>query len=187
MSGRNPVGLPVLSHWDEMIELYDAYAPYLWAGLAAVVVLLLIWMLVMQVKLGRAVRRYDRVTRGVDGGTLQQILEKEIWRIQEATEKADALETRCESLATDLRRCVQRVGVVRFNPFQDTGGDQSFSIALLNAQGDGVVLTGMYGRNDTRFYAKPVQANGSKHDLSPEEQQAIQMAGAPPAPGPERS
>jgi hypothetical protein len=170
-----------------MIELYDANAPYLWAGLAAVVVLLLVWMLALQVKLGRAVRRYDRVTRGVDGGTLQQILEKEIWRIQEATEKTDALETRYQTLAADLRRCVQRIGVVRFNPFQDTGGNQSFSIALLDAQGDGVVLTGMYGRNDTRFYAKPVQANGSKHDLSPEEQQAIQMAGAGAAPAAEPS
>ena len=170
-----------------MIELYDAYAPYLWAGLAAVVALLLIWILALQVKLGRAVRRYDRVTRGVDGGTLQQILEKEIWRIQEATEKADALETRYLDLAAGLRRCVQRIGVVRFNPFQDTGGNQSFSIALLDAKGDGVVLTGMYGRNDTRFYAKPVQANGSKHDLSPEEQQAIQMAGAPSAPASERA
>jgi hypothetical protein len=161
-----------------MIELYGVYAPYLWAGLAVLVVLLAVWIVALQVKLGRAVRRYDRVTRGVDGGTLQQILEKEIWRIQEATEKADVLEARYESLAAGLSRCVQRIGVVRFNPYQDTGGNQSFSIALLDAQGDGVVLTGMYGRNDTRFYAKPVQANGSKHDLSPEEQQAIQMAGS---------
>jgi hypothetical protein len=160
-----------------MIELYGAYAPYLWAGLAAVVVLLVIWILALQVKLGRAVRRYDRVTRGVDGGTLQQILEKEIWRIQEATEKADALEARYDGLAANLRLCVQRVGVVRFNPFQDTGGDQSFSIALLDAQGDGVVMTAMYGRNDTRFWAKPIQSNSSKNTLAPEEQQAIQMAG----------
>jgi HAMP domain-containing protein len=164
-----------------MIEFYNAYAPYLWAGLAAVVALLLVWLLALQVKLGRAVRRYDRVTRGVDGGTLQQILEKEIWRIQEATEKTGALETYYQNLAADLRRCVQRVGVVRFNPFQDIGGNQSFSIALLDAQGDGVVLTGMHGRNDTRFYVKPILSNGSTHDLSPEEQQAIQMAGATPA------
>jgi hypothetical protein len=170
-----------------MIELYGAYAPYLWAGLAAVVALLLIWILALQMKLSRAVRRYDRVTRGVDGGTLQQILEKEIWRIQEATEKTDVLEARYEGLAAALRLCVQRVGVVRFNPFQDTGGDQSFSIALLDAQGDGVVLTGMYGRNDARFWAKPVQSNGSKYTLAPEELQAIQMASGPSAPKPERS
>ncbi len=164
-----------------MIELYNVYAPYLWAGLAAVVIVLIIWIVALQVKLGRAVRRYDRVTRGVDGGTLQQILEKEIWRIQEATEKTDDLESRYASLAAALRLCVQRVGVVRFNPFQDTGGDQSFSIAFLDAQGDGVVLTGMYGRNDTRFYAKPIQANTSTYALAPEEQQAIQRAGAVPA------
>ena len=129
-------------------------------------------------RLNRAVRHYQRITRGVDGGDLKWILEREIWRIQEATEKTDVLARRTDVLAAVQERCVQRVGIVRFNPFQDTGGDQSFSVAMLDAHGDGLVLTGMYSRKETRFYAKPIQGNTSSYTLTPEETEAIQKSGA---------
>jgi len=159
-----------------MPELYDLYAPYLWTGLAAILLVVIGWLLALTVRLNRAVRHYQRITRGVDGGDLKWILERELWRIQEASEKADALAVRSDKIAADLERCIQRVGVVRFNPFQDTGGDQSFAIALLDARGDGVVLTGMYGRKETRFYAKPIQGGSSSYALTPEELEAIQRA-----------
>lgn len=161
-----------------MFEWYAAYGVYLALGLAVLLAAVLVWLVVLSVRLNRAVRHYERITRGVDGGDLKWILERELWRIQEATERTDLLVHRTDSLASALQRCVQRVGLVRFNPFQDTGGDQSFSIALLDASGDGLVLTGMYGRKETRFYAKPVQRNASSHTLTPEETEAIAKAGA---------
>lgn len=159
-----------------MQEWFEWYAPYLWAATVVAAVVALVWLAWLHRRLNQAVRHYDRITRGVDGGDLKSILERELWRIQEALEKTDALTGRADQMAATLERCVQRVGLVRFNPFQDTGGDQSFSIALLDGRGDGLVLTGMYGRKETRFYAKPVQAGGSSHTLSPEESQAIQQA-----------
>jgi len=74
---------------------------------------------------------------------------------------------------------VQRVGVVRFNPFPDAGGDQSFAVALLDAEGTGLVVSSLHGRAETRVFAKAVSGGHSKHSLSTEEQDAIDRALSP--------
>jgi hypothetical protein len=71
---------------------------------------------------------------------------------------------------------VQHVGLVRYNPFQDTGGDQSFALALLDKQGDGVVISSLHSRTMTRFYAKPIKAGIAVVSLSEEEVKAVQQA-----------
>jgi hypothetical protein len=86
------------------------------------------------------------------------------------------LEEQQATLATTLPHAVQRVGLVRFNPFEDTGGDQSFALALLDADGDGVVLSSLHTRTATRFYAKPVKAGRTTHALTTEERQALDQA-----------
>lgn len=71
---------------------------------------------------------------------------------------------------------VQRIGLVRFDAFDDMGGQLSFSAALIDARGDGVVITSINGRQDTRCYAKAVRGGVSQHNLAAEEQQAIERA-----------
>ena len=75
-----------------------------------------------------------------------------------------------------LAGAVQRVGLVRYDAFEDMGGHLSFSAALLDAEGNGLVVTSINGRQDTRCYAKPVESWSSRHNLSGEEEQAIQHA-----------
>ncbi len=71
----------------------------------------------------------------------------------------------------------QRVELLRFNPYDDTGGDQSFTLAMLNADGDGLVLTSLHARSGTRIFAKPVvKGNAGKHELSKEEKEVIHKA-----------
>lgn len=81
---------------------------------------------------------------------------------------------------TELRQqqalAIQQIGYYRYNAFPDTGGELSFSLALLDANQEGFVLTSLYGRQDARVYAKPVKAGASKMRLSPEEQEAIRLA-----------
>lgn len=79
-------------------------------------------------------------------------------------------------LADLVGSAVQRVGLVRYDAFEDMGGRLSFSAALLNAAGDGMVITSINGRSDTRCYAKPVTAAASGHNLSGEEAEAIRLA-----------
>ena len=75
---------------------------------------------------------------------------------------------------------IQRVELIRYNPYDDTGGDQSFTLALLNDKGDGIVLTSLHARSGTRVFAKPVlMGRGLKHNLSEEEEKAVERAMKP--------
>jgi len=77
------------------------------------------------------------------------------------------------SLERDLQRCIQKVGVVRYNAFDDVGSDLSFSIALLDDNDNGVVISGIYSRESSTTYAKKIVNGTSKNPLSAEELQAI--------------
>ena len=83
---------------------------------------------------------------------------------------------RLDELDTITRRDVHRVGFVRYNSFSDVGSDQSFSLALLNAQGDGIVVTSIYSREETRTYGKSVKGFVPQQGASAEEETAISIA-----------
>ncbi len=152
-------------------------------ALAALVLLLLIGFLVQSARLGRAVRDYRAVVRGSDGGTLHDRLVGSAEQAVKAGERMGRIEAMHEVIESRTRRSLQHIGLVRFNPFEDTGSDQSFAIALLDDARDGIVISSLHGRANTRVFAKPVTAGGSAHTLSDEESQAIRVAieGSPQA------
>ena len=81
-----------------------------------------------------------------------------------------------ENLKEKNKFSVQKVGVIRFNPFKDLGGNQSFSVALLDGNNDGVVITSFYSRDGNRVFGKPIKKGRSQHVLSEEEEKAIERA-----------
>ena len=91
-------------------------------------------------------------------------------------ENFEKLSEELESLKKESKFSVQKIGIVRFNPFSEVGGDQSFSIALLDGNNDGIVITSLYSREGNRVYGKPIKAGLSEHSLSEEEKQAIEKA-----------
>ena len=128
-----------------------------------------------QAMLRRRLRRLLTDGEGVGLDAIAADLEK----VDRLGERVDALNALQRDLERTGQRAVQRVGVVRFNPFTDTGGDQSFAIALLDALGNGLVVSSLHGRADTRVFAKQVRGGRSKHQLSTEEEEAIRQALAP--------
>jgi len=110
----------------------------------------------------------DDVMRGVLDGQAKsfQRLEQAIRQLYDRQDRLDLM----------FKGAVQRVGLVRYDAFEDVGGRLSFSCALLNDDGDGVVMTSINGRQDTRVYAKPVYRGESQYNLSDEEAAAIREA-----------
>ena len=177
---------------------YGAYGAEMWLGLAVALVVALLWLLIVQVRSIRAARRYRTLTQGADGANLEQALHRHIAQMDQfqehlraATQQQAQLEGRltaetqrlndqaqqmAQYLGERLARSLCRVGVVRFNPFPDTGGDQSFAVALLDGHDDGIVLSGLHSRAGCRVYAKPVAGGTSTYNLSQEEQRAIQQS-----------
>ena len=112
--------------------------------------------------------RLDETLRGILQGQSQQVqrLERAI-RALHATDKKQQ---------TQIEGSVRNVALLRYDAFEDVGGRLSFSCALLDDQGNGVVLTSINGRQETRVYAKPVNQGASSHNLSIEEEEAIRRA-----------
>lgn len=81
-----------------------------------------------------------------------------------------------EDILADLGRCFQGIGMVRFNAFEGVGSDLSFSFALLNGHRDGVVLSSLFGRDESRIYAKPIKDAQSTYQLTAEEREAVRQA-----------
>jgi hypothetical protein len=144
--------------------------------LAGLVLLLLIGMLIQGIRVGRAVRTYRELVRDQDGGTLHDRLVGSAEQAVRATERMNEMEAMHAVIDQRSQRSLQHIGLVRFNPFEDTGSDQSFAIALLDDQRDGIVLSSLHGRANTRIFAKPVADGGSPHNLSEEESRAIRIA-----------
>jgi hypothetical protein len=145
--------------------------------LVATVAILAIWLALLQRSYSSLRRRLRRLVP--EGAGFDEVLDRQHTRLEDLAGRVDALSKLHRELEDLSQRSIQKVGVVRFNPFADTGGDQSFAIALLDAEGNGVVLSSLHSRADTRIFAKQVQAGRSRHQLSDEEQDAIRKALAP--------
>jgi hypothetical protein len=112
------------------------------------------------------------------------VLGTHLERVRQVVHDVDVVAARAAVLERDLAGSFSRVGLVRFNPFEgDTGGNQSFALALLDGRGDGFVISSLHARAVTRMYAKAVAAGASEAALSDEESQALRQALAKPAPG----
>lgn len=107
---------------------------------------------------------------------LKEFLKEESQRLKRQEEEIEKIVARLDKLEKISEISIQKVGLVRFNPFHDTGGDQSFSVALLDSQDSGFVITSLYGRDGNRVYAKPIKYAESEYSLSQEEKRAIQKA-----------
>ena len=145
-------------------------------GLAVVVLLLLVVVLARrQASLGRRLRG---LTRGEDGSSLEAVLGANLDKVDGMARGLADVSARTATLERESRRAFQRVGLVRYNPFEETGGNQSFALALLDADGNGWVLSSLHARSGTRIYAKTITAGRSEAALSTEEADAIRQATA---------
>ncbi|HEX3082465.1 MAG TPA: DUF4446 family protein, partial [Candidatus Saccharimonadia bacterium] len=113
---------------------------------------------------------------GTDSGSLETTLTGHLARVEEVDRRLTELAAEYERLAITGATASQKISIVRFNPFGDTGGDQSFSLAVLDAHDSGYVLSSIHGRQGTRVYVKPVDFGKSKYQLSAEEEQALSQA-----------
>lgn len=161
---------------SDLQRLQVDFGPALLAALIVGFVVLLVLHLRLRARVGRVLLQYQRLARGGGGGNLEELLDRQLELAEQTSERVGELEQLQTELRQAMLRTVQRVGLVRFNPFSDTGGDQSFSIALLDGEGDGLVISSLFSRSETRVFAKPIQGGQSKYNLTEEEQQAIQLA-----------
>jgi hypothetical protein len=160
----------------ELNRLLSDNLAFAFGVLAALVIVLLVVVILQQRRLGKAVRAYRELVRDEAGGSLHDRLAGSAEQAVRASERMGQIEALYAGIDDRSRRSLQHIGIVRFNPFEDTGSDQSFAIALLDDARDGIVISSLHGRANTRLFAKPVNDGASTHTLSDEEAEAIRLA-----------
>lgn len=136
-----------------------------------------VWLVGLTWFFFRIFSHYRRLTVGVTKKDLKTVLDKLLKESKEEGKRVDEIMKRLEKTEKDGTFHVQKIGLVRFNPFAETGGDQSFCLAVLDGNDSGLVLSSLHSRDTTRIYAKPVkEGKASGYELSKEEEQAIKGA-----------
>ncbi|HUC20480.1 MAG TPA: DUF4446 family protein [Candidatus Polarisedimenticolaceae bacterium] len=121
-------------------------------------------------------RRFTAALTNTEGDSLEETLAAHLKRVEAAHVHLRQLDEAYKRLAASGSLASQKISIVRFNPFGDTGGDQSFVLAVLDAHNSGYVITSIHGREGTRMYVKPIDYGKSKYPLSQEEKQALAQA-----------
>lgn len=141
-----------------------------------IVAILFVWIAALEWRFLRSTRTLRMLFTGRTGVDLEQMLRAYLQRVDHTDQMVSELVKRTVSLEKKAPKNVQHVGVIRFNPFPDKGGDQSFAVALLDDHADGVVFSGLHSRGDARVYSKPVVGGASTYALTEEEKEAISRA-----------
>lgn len=142
-----------------------------------ILVVFFFWLSVLSFLFFRFYTYYVRLAKGSKKENIIHLISDIVEKEEKNKEAIENLTQICEQLSKDGSLHIQKIGLLRFNPFHDTGGDQSFILALLNNKDTGVVISSLHTRTGTRWYAKAVDSGkGVEYELSSEEQKAIRSA-----------
>jgi hypothetical protein len=139
---------------------------------ALIALLLALWLIIRTRRLARLSAFHPQMP-----ADLQRTVESEMERLDMLIRELADVRQRLSSVERDASAAVQRIGIVRFNPFSDTGGQQSFVLALLDAAASGFLISSLHSRQQTRVYLKQITEGRSETALSEEERQALRNAG----------
>ncbi len=111
-----------------------------------------------------------------NGNNIEDILKQQLSKLEELDGKNQELYAFCKDINQNMKKCIQKVGIIRYSAFKDVGSDLSFAVALLDEENSGIVFNGVYSSEASNIYAKPIIKGESKYRITEEEKQAIQIA-----------
>ena len=150
--------------------------PFIVVEMGVILLIMLGIMINQGLKLSYMKKRYRKMMAGVDGANIERMLMGHIDEVKKVVEKSEQLDVENKRIDALLQTAVTRVGVVRFRAFEDMGSDLSYAVALLDSHNDGVVLSSIFGREDSRSYVKPITNGSSSYTMTQEEEQALHDA-----------
>ena len=142
---------------------------YFYIIIGVVVLALISWIFLIELRL-------KKFFRGKGAKELEGVLLSLSDDLKKLNVSKEEIEKYLETVEKRLKKSVQGIGIIRFNPFEDAGSNQSFSVAFLNEEGDGVVISSLYSREKVSVYAKPIKKGESEYSLSDEEKEAVKTA-----------
>src|SRR3989337_4108417 len=133
-----------------------------------------LWLFIVSIFLWKALSHYNKLGRGLKDKDFKSIMEALLEDTRIAKKDINGLKLYCDKIQKDGFLHIQKIGLHRFNPFKDTGGDQSFVLSLVDGSDTGIIISALYSRSGTRWYAKRVvNGKGIEHELTAEETKVL--------------
>ncbi|MBU3158972.1 DUF4446 family protein [Clostridium frigoris] len=149
---------------------------YIVIGLIILVIILIILVAITYKALNKLESKYRKLMRGVDNKNLEDMVTSYLDKVDDVKDQNQNVQQMYERIDRDLKTCIQKTSIIRYKAFDDMGSDLSFSIVFLDGNSNGVILTSIYGRDESTTYAKPVDKGISRYELSDEENEALEQA-----------
>lgn len=160
---------------EQILTLIEQYNVYITIGIFILFMITFIMLIVSMSKMKKIQKKYQKFMQKEDLD-LENLLVHYAKKVNQVENTQCELQNQINQTNTRMQYCTQKTGVVRYNAYDKGGADLSFAIAFLDEKDNGVVLNGIYGREGSYMYAKPIESGTSKHNLSEEELEAIERA-----------
>ena len=156
--------------------MFESIQP--WIGMATIVLViaLLVYCVILHIRLGSLKKKYDFFMQGDNGASLERKLSVEVSEIRDAAKGLESLLTEQAAIRNTQNNTIQKIGFIKYNAFENIGNDLSFALTLLDGNNNGVCISSIYGRNDSRIFSKPIVKGKSLVSLSQEELESLNEA-----------
>ncbi|KJS20026.1 MAG: hypothetical protein VR72_16430 [Clostridiaceae bacterium BRH_c20a] len=161
---------------QQFSQLINNYSEYIIALVLLLVLVSFVSLIIVIRSLNKTKKKYQALLKGVGNKNLEEIILSNAQRLNFLEEYLKENENKLLTLNESLGTCLKNHSFKRYNAFDGVGGEQSFSFALMDDNGTGLIISSIHGRNDARTYAKTIVAGKTKYNLSDEEKTVLSIA-----------
>ena len=156
--------------------MFESIQP--WIGMATIVLViaLLVYCIILHIRLGSLKKKYDFFMQGDNGASLERKLSVEVSEIRDAAKGLETMMTEQAAIRNIQSNTIQKIGFIKYNAFENIGNDLSFALTLLDGNNNGICISSIYGRNESRIFSKPIVKGKSLVSLSQEELESLNDA-----------
>lgn len=156
--------------------MFESIQP--WIGMATIVLViaLLVYCVILHIRLGSLKKKYDFFMQGDNGASLERKLSVEVSEIRDAAKGLETMMTEQAAIRNVQSNTIQKIGFIKYNAFENIGNDLSFALTLLDGNNNGICISSIYGRNESRIFSKPIVKGKSLVSLSQEELESLNEA-----------
>ena len=156
--------------------MFESIQP--WIGMAPIVLVIavLVYCVILHIRLGSLKKKYDFFMQGDNGASLERKLSVEVSEIRDAAKGLESLLTEQAAIRNTQSNTIQKIGFIKYNAFENIGNDLSFALTLLDGNNNGICISSIYGRNESRIFSKPIVKGKSLVSLSQEELESLNEA-----------
>ncbi len=156
--------------------MFESIQP--WIGMVTIVLVIavLVYCVILHIRLGSLKKKYDFFMQGDNGASLERKLSVEVSEIRDAAKGLESLLSEQAAIRNTQSNTIQKIGFIKYNAFENIGNDLSFALTLLDGNNNGICISSIYGRNESRIFSKPIVKGKSLVSLSQEELESLNEA-----------